>query len=100
MSRRDPHDRRHRHPPGLRQVKAPAELLSIFWWSGVLEVAGSLLILLGLFTRPAAFTVAREMAVAYFWRHCRATSGPAATAARASGAWTPGCGGGPSGPES
>ena len=46
-----------------------AEFLSIFWWSGILETFGGLLILLGLFTRPVAFLVAGEMAVAYFWRH-------------------------------
>lgn len=45
------------------------EFLSVFWWSGILETFGGLLILLGLFTRPVAFLVAGEMAVAYFWRH-------------------------------
>ena len=55
--------------PGSGEAEAAAELLSIFWWSGVLEVVGGLLIMIGLFTRPVAFIVAGEMAVAYFWRH-------------------------------
>jgi putative oxidoreductase len=37
--------------------------------AGVLETFGGLLILLGLFTRPVAFVLAGEMAVAYFMAH-------------------------------
>ena len=55
--------------PGSAEVKTPSEFLSIFWWSGFLEVVGGFLIMIGLLTRPAAFIVAGEMAVAYFWRH-------------------------------
>ncbi len=36
---------------------------------GVLELAGGLLILAGLFTRPVAFILSGEMAFAYFMRH-------------------------------
>src|SRR5438105_9134430 len=36
---------------------------------GLLELAGGLLIALGLFTRPVAFILAGDVAVAYFWRH-------------------------------
>ena len=36
---------------------------------GLLELVGGLLIALGLFTRPVAFLLAGDMAVAYFWRH-------------------------------
>jgi putative oxidoreductase len=36
---------------------------------GVLEVVGGLLITFGLFTRPVAFVLAGEMAVAYFQFH-------------------------------
>ena len=39
------------------------------WIGGVLEFYGGLAILLGLFTRPVAFIVAGEMAVAYFQFH-------------------------------
>lgn len=55
--------------PGSGETEGARELLSIFWWSGFLEVFGGLLIMLGLFTRPVAFLLAGEMAVAYFWRH-------------------------------
>ena len=42
---------------------------SLFWFAGVLEVVGGILVLLGLFTRPAAFLLSGEMAVAYFMAH-------------------------------
>ncbi len=46
-----------------------AKLLSEVWVAGVLEVFGGGLLLLGLFTRPVAFLLAGEMAVAYFQVH-------------------------------
>jgi putative oxidoreductase len=55
--------------PGSSEAESASEFLSIFWVSGVLEVFGGLLIMLGLLTRPVAFLLAGEMAVAYFWRH-------------------------------
>jgi putative oxidoreductase len=39
------------------------------WFAGMLELIGGTLILLGLFTRCAAFVVSGEMAVAYFQAH-------------------------------
>lgn len=42
---------------------------SQFWVAGVLEVFGGALVVLGLFTRPVAFLLAGEMAVAYFQAH-------------------------------
>jgi putative oxidoreductase len=45
------------------------ELFSLFGFSGVLELVGGALILLGLFTRPVAFLLAGEMAFAYFMGH-------------------------------
>jgi putative oxidoreductase len=47
----------------------PAELLSLRGMAGVLEVFGGLLILAGLYTRPVAFILSGQMAVAYFLRH-------------------------------
>ena len=47
----------------------PVALLSQFGVAGVLETFGGLLLLLGLFTRPVAFVLAGEMAVAYFMAH-------------------------------
>ena len=51
-----------------------ANVMSEVWIGGVLEVVGGGLLLLGLFTRPVAFILAGEMAVAYFLRH--APGGP------------------------
>lgn len=42
---------------------------SLAWVAGVLEVLGGLLLLLGLYTRPVAFLLSGEMAVAYFKGH-------------------------------
>lgn len=42
---------------------------SLAWWAGVLEVFGGGLLLLGLFSRPVAFLLSGEMAVAYFKGH-------------------------------
>jgi putative oxidoreductase len=44
-------------------------LVSLMGLAGVLESFGGLLVLLGLFTRPVAFLLAGEMAVAYFRMH-------------------------------
>ncbi len=44
-------------------------LLSLMGIAGVLEFFGGLLLALGLFTRPVAFLVAGEMAVAYLMVH-------------------------------
>src|SRR5687768_16447058 len=45
------------------------EAFSQMWFAGVLEVFGGALIVAGLFTRPVAFLLAVEMAVAYFQAH-------------------------------
>ncbi len=42
---------------------------SLFWAAGWLELVGSLLLIVGLFTRPVAFVLAGEMAVAYWLIH-------------------------------
>jgi putative oxidoreductase len=47
----------------------PPEALSFFWFAGVLEFVGGILITLGLFTRPVAFILSGQMAVAYFLVH-------------------------------
>jgi len=51
---------------------APAREIAMFsqpWFAGVLEMVGGGLLLLGLFTRPVAFLLSGEMAVAYFKVH-------------------------------
>ena len=50
-------------------LRDPVELLSLPGLAGVLETAGGTLLLVGLFTRPVAFLLAGEMAVAYFMAH-------------------------------
>jgi putative oxidoreductase len=39
------------------------------WWSGLIELVTGVLVMIGLFTRVAAFFASGEMAVAYFWQH-------------------------------
>jgi putative oxidoreductase len=51
------------------QARVPYELLTRNGAAGLLEVAGGLLLLLGLFTRPEAFILSGLMAFAYFLVH-------------------------------
>jgi putative oxidoreductase len=44
-------------------------LMSLMGVAGYLELIGGALILVGLFTRPVAFVLSGEMAVAYFTQH-------------------------------
>src|SRR3954454_16250112 len=44
-------------------------LTPLMWVTALLEFFGGLLILFGLFTRPVAFLLSGEMAVAYFMAH-------------------------------
>ena len=45
------------------------QLFSLMGLAGVLELIGGALLLIGLFTRPVAFILSGEMAVAYFMAH-------------------------------
>ena len=45
------------------------QLFSLIGLAGLIEIVGSVLLLLGLFTRPAAFIMSGEMAFAYFIGH-------------------------------
>lgn len=45
------------------------QLFSLMGLAGVLELVGGVLILIGLFTRPVAFVLSGQMAVAYFMAH-------------------------------
>ncbi len=45
------------------------QLMSLMGVAGILELVGGTLILLGLFTRPVAFILSGQMAVAYFMAH-------------------------------
>ncbi len=43
--------------------------MTLIWWAGVIELAGGVLMLIGWFTRPVAFVLCGQMAVAYFIGH-------------------------------
>jgi putative oxidoreductase len=45
------------------------QLFSLYGVAGCIELAGGVLLLLGLLTRPAAFIMCGEMAFAYFMGH-------------------------------
>ena len=51
------------------QPSSPADLFSLRGLAGVLETFGGLMLLLGIFTKPVAFLLSGEMAVAYFMSH-------------------------------
>ena len=44
-------------------------VLTLYWFAGCIEFIGGILVTLGLFTRPAAFIMSGEMAIAYFHSH-------------------------------
>lgn len=49
---------------------------SLSWVGGVLELGGGLLLLIGLFSRPVAFILSGEMAVAYWMFHAPQSTFP------------------------
>ncbi len=53
-------------PAGIPPAGGTVTLMSLMGLAGILETFGGALLLLGLFTRPVAFLLAGEMAVAYF----------------------------------
>ncbi|MBI4502732.1 MAG: DoxX family protein [Gemmatimonadetes bacterium] len=53
----------------VTEPQPTAPLFTLFWFAGICEFFGGSLMLLGWFTRPVAFILAGEMAVAYFTRH-------------------------------
>ncbi len=54
--------------PAMQHLPA---VLSMPWWGGLVELTGGGLLALGLFSRPAAFLMSGEMAVAYWTVHIR-----------------------------
>jgi putative oxidoreductase len=56
-------------PIGMPPNGGTASLMSQIGLAGFLEVFGGALLLVGLFTRPVAFLLSGEMAVAYFQAH-------------------------------
>lgn len=56
-------------PIGMPPNGGTADPMTQIWIGGLLEAVGGALLLVGLFTRPVAFVLAGEMAVAYFQFH-------------------------------
>jgi putative oxidoreductase len=56
-------------PVGMPPDGETATFPSQIWIGGFLEVAGGVLLAVGLFTRPVAFVLSGQMAVAYFQFH-------------------------------
>jgi putative oxidoreductase len=54
------------YPPGGHKVE---QLMSLQGIGGILELVGGVLFFFGIFTRPVAFILSGEMAVAYFKFH-------------------------------
>lgn len=54
------------HPPTL----------SLYWIAGVIEIIGSLLLIAGLASRPVAFLLSGEMAIAYWMVHAPQSTFP------------------------
>ena len=59
----------HYPPSGAPGPVAPLVLMSQTGLAGILEFFGGSMLLLGFFTRPVAFILSGEMAVAYFQVH-------------------------------
>ena len=56
-------------PAAIMPGGGTAVVGSLAWFAGVIEVIGGGLLLVGLFTRPVAFILSGEMAIAYFIGH-------------------------------
>ena len=52
-------------------------MFTLLWFGAILELVGGLLILVGFLTRPVAFILAGEMAVAYWMFHAPSNFYPA-----------------------
>jgi putative oxidoreductase len=50
-------------------TSAQPAMMSLLWVQGVIELVGGALIAVGFLTRPVAFVLAGDMAVAYFMAH-------------------------------
>ncbi|MBV8688421.1 MAG: DoxX family protein [Alphaproteobacteria bacterium] len=61
-------------PPSPMPQPAP---MTLFWFGGILELVGGTLVALGLFTRPVAFLLSGEMAIAYWMFHAPQSPYPA-----------------------
>jgi putative oxidoreductase len=63
--------------PPTEMMAGGVPLVSLIGLAGILELVGGAFIVLGLFTRPVAFILSGEMAVAYFMAHAPSSFFPA-----------------------
>jgi len=61
---------------GLPPIGLDPPPLSLFWIAGVIEIIGSLLLIAGLASRPVAFLLSGEMAIAYWMVHAPQSTFP------------------------
>ena len=62
---------------GFPETGMPAPPVGSFMWiGGLIELVGGLLLLIGLFSRPVAFILSGEMAVAYWMFHAPQSTFP------------------------
>lgn len=54
---------------GFPEPKYVPEMFSLTWVAGIMEIVGGALLIVGLFTRPVAFLLSGQMAVAYWMAH-------------------------------
>ncbi len=55
--------------PSMPAGRSAPEFLTLIWFAGVIELVGGTLLALGLFSRPVAFILSGELAVAYWMGH-------------------------------
>ncbi|MDU8925028.1 DoxX family protein [Pasteurellaceae bacterium LIM206] len=56
-------------PVSMTGGNGAVPLLSLYGIGGVIEIVGGILLIIGWFTRPAAFLLSGQMAYAYFFMH-------------------------------
>lgn len=62
---------------GVPEAAHSPEFLSLSWVAGMMEIIGGALLAIGAFTRPVAFLLSGEMAVAYWMAHAPKSVFPA-----------------------
>lgn len=63
--------------PPLPEGRSMPDLFTLLWFAGFLELVGGFFVLIGLFTRPVAFVLSGQMAVAYWMVHAPRSIYPA-----------------------
>ena len=55
--------------PGPMPAGGAPKMFALLWFAGIIEIVGSVLLALGIFTRPVAFILAGHLAFVYFIGH-------------------------------